>query len=166
MQRTRTSFDLQSYMSRSTSGACFICQYLAGDPDYEHIEVARTDDAVVFLDRYPTLFGRVIVAPRAHLEGVTSDFSVESYLSLQRLVYHVAEAARNVLEPERIYILSLGSQAANAHVHWHVAPLPEGVPLEQQQFHALMHEHGTIQASHDEQLAYAQAIRSYLAEAS
>ena len=27
---------------------------------------------------------------------------------------------------------------ANAHVHWHVAPLPPGVPYEQQQFRAVM----------------------------
>ena len=38
---------------------------------------------------------------------------------------------------ERLYILSLGSQQGNRHVHWHVAPLPPGVPFEQQQFAAL-----------------------------
>ena len=38
---------------------------------------------------------------------------------------------------ERLYILSLGSQARNRHVHWHLAPLPPGVPLERQQLAAL-----------------------------
>ena len=44
---------------------------------------------------------------------------------------------RRVTGTERVYIASLGSQQANRHVHWHVAPLPPGVPLEEQQFVAM-----------------------------
>jgi hypothetical protein len=44
---------------------------------------------------------------------------------------------RRAVPTERLYILSLGSQAANRHVHWHIAPLPPGVPLEEQQYAAL-----------------------------
>jgi hypothetical protein len=29
-----------------------------------------------------------------------------------------------VVPTERMYCLSLGSQECNAHVHWHIAPLP------------------------------------------
>jgi len=161
MQPPRKPFDLTNYIARSTSG-CFICRYLEGNPDYQHIEVFRSEDAVVFLDKFPTLFGRVIVAPTTHLEGVTKDFSIDSYLELQRLIYKVAEAIRQVLDPERVYILSLGSQSANAHVHWHIAPLPKGVPLEDQQYHSLMHEYGTIDASEAEQIEYAQSLRNCL----
>jgi len=161
MKTSRNPFDLESYVARSTSG-CFICKYLAGVPDYDHVEVLRTDNAVVFLDRFPTLFGRVIVAPVAHLEGVTRDFFKNAYLELQGLIYDVGEAMRQVLEPERIYILSLGSQSANAHVHWHIAPLPKGVPLEDQQYHSLMHEYGKIDISPEEQFEYAQNLRVHL----
>ena len=45
---------------------------------------------------------------------------------------------------ERVYLLSLGSHQGNAHVHWHVAPLPPGVPYTEQQYAALMHEHGYL----------------------
>jgi hypothetical protein len=38
---------------------------------------------------------------------------------------------------ERLYVLSLGSQQGNRHVHWHIAPLPPGLPFDQQQFAAL-----------------------------
>ena len=41
---------------------------------------------------------------------------------------------------ERLYVLSLGSQDGNSHVHWHLAPLPPGVPYGDQQFNALMAE--------------------------
>lgn len=44
-------------------------------------------------------------------------------------------------------MLSLGSLAANAHVHWHEAPLPPSVRLEEQQYHALMHEYGALEIS-------------------
>ena len=67
---------------------------------------------------------------------------------------------RQLLKPERIYILSLGSQAANSHVHWHVAPLPKGVPREQQQFYALMAENGLIETTPDEMAQFAERLRN------
>lgn len=143
-------------------GQCFICNFVNGDPDFRHHEIARTDNAVAFMNKYPTLEGYVLVAPIEHCEQVTGDMNVAEYLELQKFVYRVGEAVRNVVRPERVYILSLGSQAANAHIHWHVAPLPPGVPLEEQQYHALMHEHGTIEISDAELEQLAKDIRKAL----
>jgi diadenosine tetraphosphate (Ap4A) HIT family hydrolase len=39
-----------------------------------------------------------------------------------------------------VYVLSLGSNKGNAHVHWHVVPLLPGTPYEDQQFAAVMLE--------------------------
>ncbi len=158
----RTPFQVDTLVSRATGRRCFICESLSGNPDYAHVEVHRDDAAVVFLDRYPTIFGRVMVAPVAHREQVTGDFDESAYLRLQQLVYRVAEAMRKVLQPERVYVLSLGSQAANAHVHWHVVPLPAGLPLAEQQFHALMHEHGAVQVPEQDLRRYADALRAVL----
>jgi len=58
--------------------------------------------------------------------------------------------------------MSLGSQQGNSHLHWHVAPLPPGVPYEQQQFHALMTEHGVLDVTAESQTALAAAIRARL----
>jgi len=102
--------------------------------------VHRDDVAIAFLNRYPTLYGYTLVAPIEHREQVTGDFSLDEYVELQKRVYRVAEALRQELPTERVYILSLGSQQGNRHVHWHVAPLPPGVPYEEQQFVALMLE--------------------------
>ena len=44
---------------------------------------------------------------------------------------------------ERLYVLCLGSLQGNRHVHWHLVPLPPGVPYEQQQVTALAPERGT-----------------------
>ncbi|WP_254401570.1 hypothetical protein [Streptomyces sp. AC555_RSS877] len=48
------------------------------------------------------------------------------------------------MDLEAQYLLSLGSRQGNAHVHWHIAGLPTGVPYERQQFPALMAENGVL----------------------
>jgi diadenosine tetraphosphate (Ap4A) HIT family hydrolase len=133
----RRAFDVEQYLTQVRERPCFVCGLVSGDPDFAHHVVFEDDFAIAFLNKYPPLAGYVLVCPKAHLEQVTGDFALADYLRLQALVFAVSEALRTVLEVERTYILSLGSQAANRHVHWHVAPLPPGVPLEQQQFAAL-----------------------------
>jgi diadenosine tetraphosphate (Ap4A) HIT family hydrolase len=103
-----------------------------------------------------------LVAPRDHREQAAGDFTLDEYLALQRVIYHVAEAIRQVVASERIYILTLGSQQGNRHVHWHIAPLPPGVPYEQQQMAALDISRGILALSDAEMAALAQAVRQEL----
>jgi diadenosine tetraphosphate (Ap4A) HIT family hydrolase len=110
---------------------------LEGNPDYRHHVVYEDDRTIAFLQRYQTLYGYVLVAPKNHREQVTGDFSLDEYLGLQAVIHRVGQAIRAVVPTERLYILSLGSQQANRHVHWHLAPLPPGTPFERQQFVAL-----------------------------
>lgn len=119
------------------SYAIYCCNILE-DRDATHHIVYRDDVAIAFLNKYPTLYGYTPVAPVEHHEHGTGDFAMDEYVDLQKVVYWVAEALRQELPTERLYILSLGSQQGNRHVHWHIGPLPPGVPLEQQQFEALM----------------------------
>lgn len=119
------------------AGRCFICELLAGNPEFAHHVVYEDEHAVAFLNRYPALYGYVLVAPREHREQVTGDFTRDDYLRLQEVVHRVGEAIRRVVPTERLYVLSLGSQHGNRHVHWHLAPLPPGVPFKEQQFAAL-----------------------------
>ncbi len=77
---------------------------------------------------------------------------MEEYLQLQRLIYQAAEAIRHVVPTERLYILTLGSQQGNRHVRWHLAPLPPGVPYEQQQAAAIDISRGVL-AIPDEEMA-------------
>ena len=68
---------------------------------------------------------------------------------------------------ERIYVLSLGSQQGNSHVHWHVAALPPGVPYEEHQFRALMAEtKGVLAVTDDEQRELAERISQAIEETS
>jgi diadenosine tetraphosphate (Ap4A) HIT family hydrolase len=81
------------------------------------------------------------VAPVEHREQVVGDFSLEEYLELQTFVFRIGRALSEVLPTERLYLLSLGSQQGNRHVHWHVASLPPGTAFEDQQLAALTAEH-------------------------
>ncbi len=151
-------FDLDSYIEHIQNAPCFICEMIAGRLDGNHI-IYRNDEFIVFLNKYPTLHGYALVAPVAHKEQVTGDFSMDEYLSLQRAVYQVSEAVRRTVDAERVYILSLGSQQGNKHVHWHIAPLPYGVPFKGQQLAALSMEDGFLDISNQEMAALAQRIR-------
>jgi len=94
--------------------------------------VYEDDRTIAFLNKYPTLYGYTLVAPREHREQATGDFTLEEYLALQSVIYRVAEAVWLEVSAERVYILTLGSQQGNRHVHWYVAPLPPVVPYEEQ----------------------------------
>ena len=160
--RTRT-VDFAAVRER-VAGRCFICELLAGNPEFAHHVVYEDDHAVAILNRYPALYGYVLVAPRQHREHVTSDFTRDEYLQLQEVVHRVGEAICRVVPTERLYILSLGSRQGNRHVHWHVAPLPPGVPFEEQQFAAL-ETNVCLDLSDDELGELAQKLREALSSA-
>jgi diadenosine tetraphosphate (Ap4A) HIT family hydrolase len=153
----RYQIDWEAYHRRCQTGPCFICEIIAGNPDYPADIVYEDDETIVFLDRYPRLYGYTLVAPRKHREQVTGDFTVEEYLTLQRMVYRVAEAVRQEVGAERVYLLSLGSQQGNAHVHWHIAPLPPGVPYREQQL--AVFRKGILRISEKERESLAGRIR-------
>lgn len=135
---------------------------LADDPQYRHHIVYEDERTIGFLNRYPTLRGYCLVAPKRHAESWIHDLTEAEFLALLTAVRKVAVAVAAVVPTERMYSLSLGSQQGNAHLHWHLAPLPPGVPYHRQQYHALMIEHGVLAVSDDEQAGLAEAIRRQL----
>jgi diadenosine tetraphosphate (Ap4A) HIT family hydrolase len=158
---TRKSFDLDSYIEKIQTSPCFICEMVAGNLNGNHI-IAQNDEVVIFLNKYPVLHGYTLVAPVEHKEQVAGDFTLEEYLALQRIIYKTAEAVRKSVDAERIYVLSLGSQQGNRHVHWHIAPLPYGVPFKEQQLEALRVEHGILDLSEEDMQSIARRIRENL----
>jgi len=155
--------DLDAYTARARSGPCFVCAYLAGDPDYRHELVYEDEAHVAFLDRWPTVPGKVLVAPKAHIEHVVRDLDEAAFGRLMGVVHRVALAVEAVFTPERTYLLSLGSQQGNAHLHWHIAGLPPGVPYERQQFHALMTENGVLSPTPEQYADMAARLREAIA---
>ena len=161
--KDRQPFDLDSYIERIQSGPCFICEMVAGRLHGNQV-IQQSDDFIIFLNKYPVLHGYTLVAPAKHKEQVSGDFSLDEYLALQRVVYQTAEAVRKTVDAERVYILSLGSQQGNRHVHWHIAPLPFGVPFKEQQIEALRIENGILNVPDDEMEKLAKQIRQNMSE--
>ena len=141
-----------------------MCAIADGLPEYRGptVMIYEDSDTLVFLNSYPTLRGYTLVCPRRHSERVVGDFSKQEYLQLQRWVYRVGQAVQQVVPTERLYLLSLGSQQGNRHVHWHVAPLPPGVAYEDQQLAALSMRGGILPISSEEMADLAQQIRTQL----
>ncbi|WP_236655469.1 HIT family protein [Streptacidiphilus carbonis] len=159
----RHPMDMATYSEQAVNGPCFICRMLAGDPDYAHEVVYQDADHVAFLDRWPVLPGKLLVCPRAHLEHCVADLTAPAYQRMMQAVRLVALAAEDVLPGERTYLFSMGSQAGNAHLHWHIARLPEGVPYEQQLFEALKFENGVLMPTAAESADLAARLRAAIA---
>jgi len=138
----RVEMDWEAYQ-RLMRRACFVCELLAGNPDYPHHVVYRDRTAVTFLSRFPWWPGHLLVAPATHVEDVVA-VDVAQYLAVQRVVHIAGRALVAEVDTERLYVLSLGSRQGNRHVHWHLVPLPPGVPYEQQQVAALAPERGYL----------------------
>jgi len=119
-------------------------------------------DVLVFLNRYPPLRGYTLVCPRRHVEQVVGDLTEAEYLQLQGWVYRVGRAVQQVVPTERLYLLSLGSQQGNRHLHWHVAPLPPGVPYAEQQLAALNLSRGVLPITPEAMARLASDIRTHL----
>ena len=157
----RVPFDSAAYELRVSTGPCFVCATLAGDPEYRHHLVYSDDRCAAFLSRYPSLLGYTLVVPRAHVVDVTGDRPLFRHVT--ELVHDVAEALKLVVPTERIYLMSLGSHQGNAHVHWHVAALPPGTPYESQQFEAVRSSRGILPVTDAEQAALAARLRDAVA---
>ena len=152
--------DITTYFAAAQSEGCFVCAFLAGDPAYQHETIYEDQDHVAFLDRWPTLLGKILVCPRAHIEHAVRDLTGPAYIRLMMAVRLVALAAEDVLGPERTYLFSMGSKAGNSHLHWHIACLPPGVPYEQQQFEALRFENGVLTPTPQETADLADRLRA------
>lgn len=153
-------FDVDDYVRRVRSGPCFICH-----PENQHHVVYEDEHTIAFLNRYPTLLGYCLVAPKRHVESWVQDLNPQEFLRFQSVVYDVARAIEATVPTERMYAMSLGSRQGNAHLHWHLAPLPPGVPYHRQQFHAVMAENGILAVDDESQAELARQISSHLRNA-
>ena len=150
--------DMEAMHRAFRTEPCFVCRMVEGDVRFPENIVCEDDRALVFLDGYPRAYGYTLVAPKEHREQVTGDFTVDEYVELQRLVYRLAEAVREEVGAERMYIFTFGSNQGNSHVHWHVVPLPPGVPYEDQQGNWASWDKGVLEIPRQEMASLAARI--------
>lgn len=140
--RQTATIDADDYMERvqaeNAAGQCFICELADEQTARERETVAyRDEQCVVFIPPYPRLYGYCLLAPRRHATNAVSDFTEEDYLALQLRVHRLGWVLAEITPTARLYVFSFGSMQGVAHVHWHVAPLPPGIPFHEQQFAAV-----------------------------
>ena len=154
----RYHLDEDAFIHMIQTSPCFICRIVAGTYDEAPMHILYEDNTTIaFLERWPRLYGWALVASREHREQVTGDFPLHEYLTLQKTVYLVAEAVRQEVEADRVYIASFGSNQAISHVHWLIIPLPSGVPFREQQL--AVFRKGVLKIPDNEMAALAFRIR-------
>jgi diadenosine tetraphosphate (Ap4A) HIT family hydrolase len=164
----KVPFDHSEYEQRTRndarSGKCFICSIVAGTRD-DHRVIYRDQLCIAFLAKAPTLLGYSLLAPLEHRTGVVADFTEDEYVDLQRRARRLGRAVSQAVPTERLYFLALGSHQGNAHVHWHVAPLPPEVPYDQQQYAAITHKNGYLDIPAADEINLASRIARLMATA-
>lgn len=140
--RQTGTIDADAYMDRvqadNAAGRCFICELADEQTTRERETLAYRDEhCVVFFPPWPRLYAYCLLAPRHHATNVVSDFTEGDYLALQLRIHRLGRVLTEVTPTERLYVFSFGSMQGVAHVHWHVAPLPPGIPFREQQFAAV-----------------------------
>jgi len=152
------------YIKERKQSPCFICEIVKGKPlRNKHYIIFENEKVIVFLSAFPTHLGQTLVCPKQHVEQVAKELNQEEYLNLQKIIFKVSKAIQAVLKPERLYIASFGSQQMNKHVHFHIVPLPKGIPIDKQQMAAMMFEEvGLLELTNDEWQSLANKIRSQL----
>lgn len=154
--------DMKALHHGFQTGPCFVCQIVAENPQFPAHVIYEDEKTIAFLDKYPRQHDYTLVAPKEYLEQVTGDFDLGRYLELQRLIFHLSEAVRTEVGAERMYIFTFGSNQGNAHVHWHIAPLPPGTPYEAQQGAAVSWRNGVLKVPKDKMVDIAIRLRHRL----
>lgn len=108
------------------SGKCLACELLAGRFG-EPLIVFSTETVVALLPRQGTVWGQVLVLPRAHLTTFEST-PVGLWLAMSEVSHRVARALERVFKPARCYVASLGTARedvpmSSPHLHFHVMPV-------------------------------------------
>ena len=151
--------DMRALHQGFQTNPCFVCQIVKQLPTPTAHIVFEDETFIAFLDEYPRQYGYTLVSPKVHLEQATAELDLGQYLALQTLIHHTSEAVRAEVDAERMYIFTFGSNQGNAHVHWHVVPLPKGTPYEQQQGAAVSWKAGVLKVPDAEMEQLAARLR-------
>ncbi len=110
----------------ASRGSCFLCEAASAEEfTANNLLVARTEQVVVLLNRYPYNAGHLLVAPRKH-EGQLSVLDSTLACELVTMVQAAVRVVERELQPHGINIGANLGRAAGAgvpdHLHFHVVP--------------------------------------------
>ncbi len=114
---------------RSVTGetkGCFLCD-IARQPELDtgQLVIARTDTALLLMNRFPYVNGHLLVAPYAHVADL-SDLVAEQRAALLELALHGQQLLIGAMNPQGFNMgVNIGRCAGAGlpgHVHMHVVP--------------------------------------------
>ena len=106
---------------------CFFCEAAAADPfrDPDLLVLARTELALVMLNRYPYNNGHLMVAPRAHLANL-EELPQATANGVMALTQRALRVLRTAMKPDGFNVGINAGKVAGAgvadHVHQHIVP--------------------------------------------
>ncbi len=95
------------------------------------VKVYEDDKTLAFMDVMPESDGHVLVVPKEPAENIL-DLSIAGMAAMMTAVQKVAKAVDKALKPDGILLKQYNRAAAGQsvfHVHFHIVPRREGVPL-------------------------------------
>lgn len=114
-----------AYIGAPKQSGCIFCNK-PDDPDQrEALVLARTEAAVVMMNRYPYANGHLMVAPRRHTADPGA-LSPAEYGALMEVLRTSMGLLKDALQPEGMNVgMNLGRSAGAGiadHMHWHIVP--------------------------------------------
>ncbi len=95
------------------------------------VKVYEDEKTLAFMDVMPEAEGHVLVVPKEGAENIL-DLSPESLTAMMATTQKVAKAVDRAIRPDGILLKQYNRPAAGQsvfHVHFHIVPRWEGVPL-------------------------------------
>ncbi len=132
---------------------CIFCKILAGE--IPAAKIFEDDDVLAFMDAMPQSQGHALVIPKNHMPDVFG-LDVQTLHKVIDATQRLAKAAKAAFKADGIMLVQFNGASAGQsvfHVHFHVIPRFEGVPIKM---------HGRDWADKDELLAHAAKIRDAL----
>ena len=119
------------FITGPKSASCFFCEAVNGDPatDRDRYVLARNQNAIALLNRYPYGSGHTLVAPSAHL-ALLEDLPEAVACEVTALTQRCLRVLKSELRPDGFNLgVNLGKVAGAGvadHVHQHLVPRWEG----------------------------------------
>jgi ATP adenylyltransferase len=120
------------YIGSAPKEACFLCAAWAENAEAERIarwEVARGENALVLLNRYPYNSGHLLVAPSRHAASFDA-LTEQETLECWRLAAQAKKTLTRLMKPDGFNIGINEGHAGGAgvpgHLHIHIVPRWEG----------------------------------------
>lgn len=118
-----------AYIEAVKKEGCIFCDTLEERDPRSSLVLARTEDSVVMLNKYPYNNGHLLVAPKRHASRL-DELSAQEFRDLSETLRASVSIVLKALGPGGVNLgMNLGRCAGAGvehHLHWHVVPRWEG----------------------------------------